>query len=557
MAGRSNAKQTTRNASKKKKRSKFRTGLLISVMVAFIAILIGLIWFFNWLSDYESSERHHVAEQALAICTSGDFESVAARTDVVMSGLESKEIYAEEIGNRMRGKQLTYTKAFSYDRFEHPAYNFYADGEYVCKLFLKKDGKSKYKFDTYAIDYFTAFDFGVGKVAFLLPNYYEVYCNGKKLDDLYVVKSGLNPGLMKYAFTDIDSPSLSRYEITGLTSRCEIVAKDPYGGSVTLEEHEGIYEAAFESLRFSVPDGVSVSVSGIRLGDKYIVSDEEEGNSGESGSENTVTYAPLLYSDERINGFVNYRVDYISPGTDFIAVDGKGREVRLTLGSDGVYRAGISEYTVIAPDGLEVKAGGTVISGDSAWRVGTGGEVEELKTILTKYLPERPTMAEYRFSMLGGEEAPEVIVRNVVGDELTLAPDENGVYEFSFYVDHDVPEYTELAVKYTKKYAEYITNDLDHDTFMKMILSDQPMYDELKDNPFYFYTGHKKHWFENEQWLDLNVYSDICFSCEVKFDYYIGQIKTDANFVKMLPLDIKFWIVEYEGKWYLADWQLL
>ncbi|MBQ2307792.1 MAG: hypothetical protein IKI42_01015 [Clostridia bacterium] len=552
MAARSNTKQTARNTPQKKKRSKFRTGLLISVMVAFIAILIGLIWFFNWLSDYEASERHHVAEQMLTECSAGNFGMVAARTDVVMSGLESQEVYAEEIGKRMSGKQLTYTKAFSYDRFEHPAYKIFADGEYVCKLVLKKDGKSKYKFDKYAVDYFTAFDFGVGKVAFLLPDYYEVYCNGKKLDDIYAVKTGLNPGLMKYAFTDSDAPSLTRYEITGLTSRCDIVAKDPYGGSVTLEEREGVYEAAFESLRFSVPDGVNVSVGGIRLGDKYVVP-AADGDSADDSK----TYAPLLFSDQRVNGFVNYRVDYISPGTDFIAVDKNGREVKMTLGSDGVYRAGINEYTVIAPDGLEVKAGDTVISGASVWRVRTGGEVDELKTILTKYLPERPTMAEYRFSVIGGDEAPAVTVRNVIGDVLTLAPDESGTYEFSFVIDHDVPEYTGKAVSFTKKYAEYITNDMDHDSFMKLILFDQPMYAELDPNPFYFYTGHKKHWFENESWSDLRVYSDKCFSCEVKFDYYIGQIKTDANFVKMLPLDIKFWIVDYGGKWYLADWQLM
>ena len=554
MAARSNTKQTARNTPKKKKRSKFRTGLLVAVLVAFVAILIGLIWFFNWLSDYEASERHHVAEQTLAMCAAGDFEAIAARTDVVMSGLESQTVYAEEIGNRMRGKQLTYTKAFSYDRFEHPAYNIYADGEYVCKLFLKKAGKSKYKFDTYALDYFTAFDFGVGKVAFLLPDYYEVYCNGKKLDDIYAVKTGLNPGLMKYAFTDSEAPSLTRYEITGLTSRCDIVAKDPYGGSVTLVEHEGVYEAAFESLRFSVPEGVIVSVGGIRLGDKYVVPAEENGG---SETADTASYAPLLYSNERIGGFVNYRVDYISPGTDFIAVDNGGREVKLTLGSDGVYRAGINEYTVVAPDGLEVKVGDTVISGASVWRTKTGGEVEELKTILTQYLSERPTMAEYRFSVLGGEEVPAVVVKNVIGDALTLTPDEDGVYTFSFVVDHDVPEYTEKAVSFTKKYAEYITNDMDHDSFMKLILYDQPMYAELDPNPFYFYTGHKKHWFENETWQDLRVYSDKCFSCEVKFDYYIGQIKTDKDFVKMLPLDIRFWIVEYNGKWYLADWQLM
>ena len=540
----------------RKKLSKFWTGLLIFVLVCFVAILIFLIWFFNWLADYENSDRHHVAERMVALCDAGDYGTVAGMTDVVLSGLESQDVYAEEIGKLMRGKTVTYQKAFSYDRFEKPIYKILADGEYVCKLVLKKDGKSKYNFDTYAPDYFTAFDFGVGSVAFLIPDYYTVYCNGKLLDGKFIVQEGLNPELLKYALVDTDGHALTKYEVTGLTSRCEIIAADKYGGSVTLTEHGGVYSAEFRSMRFSVPAGVSIYVGDVKLGDRYVTEGFDDSGSGSGATAGEGTFAPMLYSGSSMSGYVNYRVDYVSPDLNYRAVDAEGADVELRLGSDGVYRTGVTEYAVTVPEGWKVTAGDVVLSGSEKWISERGAAVAELSTILEKYLPSRPTMCTYKFSVIGDNGAPEIKLVNALGDVQVLSEGPDNTFVYDFVVDRDVPELTKLAVSRTKSYAEYITNDMLHDEFMAMILEDQPMYSELTDNPYYFYTGHKKHWFENESWEDLRVYSENCFSCEVKFDYYIGQIKTDANFVKMLPLDIRFWFVKYEGSWYMADWEI-
>lgn len=531
----------------RKKISKFWIGFIITVLVLLIAIMIGLIWFFNWLQDYENSERHHVAESVVALCENGDYKAVASMTDVVMSGLESEEVYAEEIGKLLKGKTIAYSKAFSYDRFEKPIYKITADGEYVCKLVLRKEGKSKYGFDTYAADYFTAFDFGTGSAAFLVPDFYQVYCNGKLLDDKFITQKGLNPELLKYALTDEEAPSLSRYEVTGLTSRCEIIATDSRGGSVTLAETGGKYEASFESMRFAVPDDVSVFVNGVKLGEKY-----KTGGSG--GTEQS--YAPMLYSDAAVTGFSEYRVDYISPESEYRAVDGLGAEVELRLGSDGVYRAGLREFSLRVPEGFRVTAGGVELSSSERWTVKKGIEVEELATILTKYLPERPTLCEYRFSVIDDGNVPEVSIVTATGETVLLTPDGSGLFTYGFEVDTDVPELTKLAVSRVKNYAEYITNDMGQWDFLQMILEDQPMFTELKDNPYYFYTGHKKHWFENEVWDNLKVYCENCFSCEVRFDYYIGEIKTNPDFVKMLPLDVTFWFVKYQNKWYMAEWQI-
>ena len=540
----------------KKKISKFWIGLLIFVLVAFVAILIFLLWFFNWLSDYENSERHHVIEGVVSMCDAGEYEEIAGMTDVVLSGLETREVYAEEIGKLMRGKTITYQKAFSYDRFEKPTYKLLADGEYVCKLVLKKAGKSKYNFDTYAPDYFTAFDFGVGSVAFLIPDYYEVYCNGKLLDSKFIVQEGLNPELLKYALTDTDGHALSKYEVSGLTSKCEIVAVDEYGGNVTLTEKGGVYSAEFGSMRFSVPAGVSIYVGNVKLGSKYVTEGFDGAGSGSGTSTDENAFAPLLYVGSSASGYVNYRVDYVSPDLTYRAIDADGRDVELRLGSDGVYTTGVTEYAVTVPEGWKVTAGDVILSDSEKWLSERGGVVEELSTIKEKYLPDRPTMCTYRFSVIGDNGAPQISLVNAVGDVEILSEGPDNTFSYDFVVDRDVPELTSLAMSRTKSYAEYITNDMGHDEFMAMILEDQPMYDELKDNPYYFYTGHKKHWFENESWSGLKVYSEKCFSCEVKFDYYIGQIKTNADFVKMLPLDIRFWFVNYQGKWYMADWEI-
>ena len=535
------------------KKHTFRNVMLISILVFVIALLIGLLWFFNWLQDYENSERHHVAEQTVAALSSGEYLAVAQNTDVVISGLENAETYAEEIRKLVEGKTLTYAKAFSYDRFEHPAYKIKADGQDVCKLVLKKSGKSKHNFDTYSVDYFTGFAFGKGSAAFLLPSYYTAYCNGVELDSKYITQDGLNTELFGYALTDEAKPSMCRYEITGLSSQAVIEAVDAYGDRITFTGADGKYEAEFKSLRFSVPEGTVVTVRGVVLDERFTYGAAQPENAG-SGEDPVA--APMLSGGILSSSYVNYRVDYLSPDVDFTVTDNSGKALELTLSPEGVYTVGVKIYTVLAPEGCAVTANGIPLTGEGTYIAETGIEVDELKTILAEYLPERPVLTRYRFALPDTEAAPEVRVQNVRGEWQTPEP-ENDTYTFTFRVAENIPELTELAITRTYHYAEYITNDRGKETFMATVLRNQPIYQELADNPYYFYTGHKRHWKENEAWKDLRYYTENCFSCEVTFDYFIADIRTNHDLVASFPLDVRFWYVKYNGSWYMAEWEII
>lgn len=518
-------------------------GVLGVLLIAF------LIWFRFWLKDYEKSERLHVAERAVAMFTEEQYGEITAMTDIVRAGLQPADPYLQQIRTSCAGKEISYAKAFSYDRFEKPIYAIQADGETLCKVVLKKSGKkTTFGFALYEIDYFTDFAFAEQELSFYLPSYYIPYINDTRLDETFILQDGLEPQLLAYAVTDRQNPCMRKYQVNGMLQPVSSVRVfDAEGREAEVTEKDGTYEAHFRQLTFQVPADLTVTVNGITLGERNRVKAVQSGI-------RILTENPAA-ADARE---VTYRADYLTQNPEILLKDAAGEAVDYTYNrAAGTVTAGYTVFTVSAPSGSRVTANGIVISDSDDWVAERNQKIEGLSSIPDEFFPDgRPTLTLYRFAVKA--DTAEVTAVNLRGETVPADFDEETMtFTCGFTIAEGAETYTRLAMERSQMYSKFIARDLSMSEFLAQILPGQPMYDELKNHPQQFYTGHKKYWFEQEKTQNLQVYSENCFSCEVLYDHYIAQIKTDENYKKCLPTHTRFWFVRQNGKWYMAEWKIL
>lgn len=522
------------------------------VIVILAAMAVGLVWFSGWLADYESSNNTIVLDSVVNDIRAGNLSNIAAMAEPVKNGLDSEENFRDQLRELFSGKEVSYIKAFSYDRFTAPAFYIQANGERVFKIVLKKsENKTKYGFDLFEPDYCSDFRFGGESVAIYVPDTFKVYVNGVLLDDKNVTETNKTAEILKYGFTKNDSLTLKKYEVSGIPANASVKVLDEFGQEAEITGENGAYEVHFTQMNFLVPDGAELFVRGIKVGERYI-----------SGTDTVDNIPGLLGENAPAAGkYTAYCVDCLPSDAEFEMRTSDGKLLSPRQREDGVYTIGYVQYSVTAPSNATVSYCGTEFKPDCRWQTGDKTALEELSSIMVKYLPERPEDITYRFSFIEGcepEEGTKAVLTNCLGQKIEMEYDA-GTRHFSYdyHIEADTEKYSETAIELSKMYSKFITSDMSKSSFLKKLLKEQSIYGDMKDTPQDFYTGHKKYWFENERIENLRVYSEDCFVCEVLYDHYIADIKTNHDYKKCLETHTKFWYVRVDGEWYLADWSLI
>ena len=89
------------------RRSKFWKGYFFAIGMFLCFLVIGLIVFSVWLSDYESSQNTVEVDKVLAMFKNKQYSDIIARTDVVMTGFVDEDVYEGKLKEAVEGKTIT------------------------------------------------------------------------------------------------------------------------------------------------------------------------------------------------------------------------------------------------------------------------------------------------------------------------------------------------------------------------------------------------------------------------------------------------------------------
>lgn len=530
------------------KKSRFWKIYIYAIGGFLCLLVIGLILFSVWLSDYESSQNTVEVDKVLALFERKQYAEILAKTDVVMTGFVEKDVYETKLKEAVEGKTITYVKAFSYDRFASPSYIIKADQEDLCKVTLKKSsGTSKFGFSLYEFDYISEFSFAEVNVVFLAPEGAVPYLDGKAVEDVFKKTLAKDqPGKSQYTLA-ADPLQINRYEVCGLLAEPKTVeVKNAQGNPLPLKSNSS-NEIVAEPLDITIhaPAGFAVTVNGVKLSENYMT---------DQSKENQYLRYMLNETDKNaLSLFNTYKVEQLAQKPAVTVQDASGNSIECTYNAETkTFDVGFKVFTLQIPTNYKVTVNGTEITASENWLAEKNLEIAELKNIPENYFT-RPHLNVYKVAVLSGEL--DVEAKTFGGGPATLEYDEGSMtYSGTFAVPVSAQsEYTEIAIDGAKAYAGFMSNDISMSAFLSRILSGTQMYKDMSEYRQYWYTDHDSTKFENVEAYDLRVYGENCFSCAVYFDYWIYGQRGKPDFQQKLETNTRIWYVNTGGKWYMAD----
>ncbi len=205
-----------------------------------------------------------------------------------------------------------------------------------------------------------------------------------------------------------------------------------------------------------------------------------------------------------------------------------------------------SDIKVQVPEGTVITVNGKEVA--DSYKVGEA-DIPELKEV-SPYMENPPKMYTYEIK---GFTAEPTVSASLNGEALQILKEENvytGTFTSSEEFVNEMSSYAdEVAVAYAKNFINVQKKILPY------VLKESDLYTSIKSATTAWYPNSKikSYEFTEKEISNFQVYSDDCFSCDVK---YILEIKFVSGYKVDDPTetgDFKFFFVQKEGKWYLAS----
>ena len=244
---------------RRRKKNKFKKGLLAYVALLVLILIVGSIMFSTYLGAYENSRPYKEAESLTKTFTSSDsltklLQENTDKTDVI--GDVSAAI--SSCVTNASGKQISYVQNSDF-RTDAPCYNITADGKVIAKVTLEKGSDKGWGFSGWQVSRIAISEYLPDTTTYkiMVPQGGTVYLNGEQLDSSYIAETGAPKALknIKQFLTTV--PEYDTYSVS-LVSEPTVTAKDASGTDLTMTQSDTTYAAS--SIDQTFIDSVSANV---------------------------------------------------------------------------------------------------------------------------------------------------------------------------------------------------------------------------------------------------------------------------------------------------------
>lgn len=219
----------------------FRAVYFSLLAAALAAITAGLIYLWQFLADYEATLPEKLADEFVWRLNSGIYSDIYDNVRFEETIFESREAVETVLKERLEG-EFSYSKLQRESTEEEQVYKIKCGGEQVAVLILGHSGEvSPFGFPVYEQKTVETFEISPRSVTVTALNSYEVFVNGTKLDDSFIVKqsepveqAGFFHGYLE------DVPYYVTYTVEGLLLEPETEVFDSDGTLLSADE-SGVY----------------------------------------------------------------------------------------------------------------------------------------------------------------------------------------------------------------------------------------------------------------------------------------------------------------------------
>lgn len=254
---------------KKKRLSRFKKGMIIYIGIAFVLLVIGFIWFYNFIASYEKSMPANKMKEVTTYFTADEIENFLSDYVTDENCFDSVDTVIDKFKTMIDGKEITYREDSTY-RESEPVYLILADNEPVAKISMAKED-SKIGFDRWAIEYVYVTNYlpDSQSIKISAPEGTKVLVNDKTVTDQYIIQENGTPSILVGVEEYLDEiPSTTVYEINGLLETPEVTAEDADGNELEVFSGEGSYSVGYgadEEFIASVQDRIDTVIEAYGL----------------------------------------------------------------------------------------------------------------------------------------------------------------------------------------------------------------------------------------------------------------------------------------------------
>ena len=220
--------------NKANNRSRFGIGLLIYVIVFLILLVVALLFFYDFLEQYEASRPYNAVDAFEAeVSANGPTDACIAAFSAADRNLLSEEeirSYAAAVLSA-----ASYTKSSVKSTEERLAYNVRSGGNVIGTVYFTQAEKGKFGFAPWQKDS-EEYDFSAyyTSASYTVPDDYSVAVHGTVLDDSYITKKDIRyKALSDYYKAYPQLPHLVTYTVSGYLGQQDAVITDVKGKAVT------------------------------------------------------------------------------------------------------------------------------------------------------------------------------------------------------------------------------------------------------------------------------------------------------------------------------------
>lgn len=488
--------------------------ILAAILLVF-AILLIILW--SSLAKYQAGLPIHKMDMIISEIKEGDLVDFYDKYDFYVADFEEKENIISYLKESFEGeKKLSYKKIYSRDDTRYAVLN--GDKSVFTAVLVKEEGE--YNVDHILLNTEIS-------VQIDIPKGFSLYIDNKKAEEKWIVERHTEENIdFPFLFVmENKEKEIDTYLISGLLKEVEVSVKDYEEDDVPLVLNDKL-EIDYMVYDISIPVGLKLLANGKEVDKKYIVKEETHPE-----------FILLQISTYRLEGVLgNLSVKVYN--------NSNGEELEIEEEDNTISLKKI-KYTIDLPSGSNLYIEGDKI--DPSRIKEKDLLVDSLSQIPDKYV-DKPTYDRYIFDFLGW--VPEIRVESSTGLELKV--DKGPSYaraEFNISEDEASP-YLELIQERSFMYSKYVTNDLSLGNFMKVVRTDTPIYEVFRDLQPYFYTNHIGYEFKDVKVGNIQKYADNAISGDISYVQYIYKSEKE---IFTFPSDFTFFLVEYQGEWYIMD----
>ncbi len=227
-----------------KKKSGFKKGLLIYVVIMLVLIAGGLCAFWFFIRDYEAGMPVHGMERTMESFNEERIqELIGTQTFGNAGNLEDPDVWLNWYKEQIRGKQITFEEARE-NTNTTPVYVVKADNQPIGKITLKVTGTNLFKFNTWGFDRLDVSEYlpETATYTITVPKGTKVSINGRELGQESITEDGaIYPELSAIQSYLPEIPLSTTYTVSGLLNEPEVIAAGVGERSLSLEKEERNY----------------------------------------------------------------------------------------------------------------------------------------------------------------------------------------------------------------------------------------------------------------------------------------------------------------------------